>query len=98
MGSAAVVVLLRVDVSSSYSTDQDLVPPVQHYSHWAIGASGQLIGAPNTSRRFGLYLPISWQEGYSPSGLALSLARQSEPLTRQSEPEYESEVWFIPSY
>ncbi len=63
----------------------DLVPPVQHYSHWAIGASGQPIGAPNTSRRFGSYLPIGWQEGYSPSGLALSPARQSEP-------EYESEV------
>ncbi len=41
----------------------DMVPPVQHYSSQATGASDQPIGAPNTSRRFGSYLPIGWQEG-----------------------------------
>jgi hypothetical protein len=37
-------------------------------------------------------------DGSGPSGSALSPARQSEPPTSQSEPEYESEVRFIPSY
>jgi hypothetical protein len=40
---------------SGPSACRDLVPPVQHYSHWAIGVSGQPMGAPNASRRFGSF-------------------------------------------